>query len=201
VASGEASPSTTDGRSARAERTRRAIVDALLELTAEGMLKPTGERIAERAGVSLRALWTNFKDLETLYAAAGDRLTERQLAEHRPVPPDLPLATRVAQFCRQRARLLEIIAPAARASALRLPFSAHLRRYRAEQNARVRREITVLFAAELDRAGAEREELLAGLLAASTWPVWSMLRDDCGLDVPAACAVMTRMVGALLQHR
>jgi AcrR family transcriptional regulator len=187
-----------DGRTARAQRTRRAIVDALLELTGEGMFKPTADRIADRAGVSLRTLWTNFKDLETLYAAAGDRLVEWQLAEYRPVSPDLPLADRVAAFCAQRARMLEIVAPAARASALRLPFSTHLRSYRAEQSARVRRELCALFAAELDAAGVDREELLTAVLAASTWPAWSMLRDECGLDVPIACAVMTRTVSALL---
>ena len=80
-----------DGRSARAERTRAAIVEALLELNREGDLKPTGERIAERAGVSLRALWANFKDMEALFAAASARLLERQDAEHRPISADLPL--------------------------------------------------------------------------------------------------------------
>lgn len=186
-----------DGRTARALRTRAAVVDALLEITAEGELKPTADRIAERAGVSLRTLWTNFKDMETLYAAAGDRLTELQRAEHRVIPAGLPLQRRVDEFCRQRARMLEIVAPAARASALRRPFSAHLRAYRATQNARVRAEIDALFVHELDAAGGAREQVLIAVLAASTWPTWSMLRDDCGLDVDRACAVMVRTVTAL----
>ena len=190
--------STVDGRTARALRTRAAVVEALLAITAEGELKPTADRIADRAGVSLRTLWTNFKDMETLYAAAGDRLTELQLAEHREVAADLPLQRRVEEFCRQRARMLEIVAPAARASALRKPFSAHLRAYREAQNARVRAEIDVLFRYELDAAGTGREQVLLAVLAATTWPAWSMLRDDCELDVDAACAVMIRTVTALL---
>ena len=36
-----------DGRSARAERTRGAIVEALLALNHEGDLKPTGERTSQ----------------------------------------------------------------------------------------------------------------------------------------------------------
>src|SRR5262245_2295286 len=68
-----------DGRTARAQRTRAAIVDAHLALLASGDLKPTGERIADAAGVSLRTLWTSFKDMETLFAAAGERLIEREL--------------------------------------------------------------------------------------------------------------------------
>ena len=79
-----------DGRTARAQRTRAAIVDAHLALLAAGDLKPTGERIAEAAGVSLRTLWTSFKDMETLFGAVGHRLTEMQRAEFRPVDPALP---------------------------------------------------------------------------------------------------------------
>ena len=41
-----------DGRTVRAERTRQALVDALLSLLDEGQLQPTAERIAVRAGVS-----------------------------------------------------------------------------------------------------------------------------------------------------
>lgn len=66
-------PTRMDGRTARAERTRNAIVDAHLALIDEGDLNPTGERIAERAGISPRTLWTNFKDMETLFAATGQR--------------------------------------------------------------------------------------------------------------------------------
>jgi TetR/AcrR family transcriptional regulator, regulator of autoinduction and epiphytic fitness len=187
-----------DGRSARAERTRRAIVDALLELTAEAVYKPTAERIVERAGVSLRALWTNFKDMETLYAAAGDRLLEQQREIHQPVPATLPLPERVERFCRQRARLLEMAAPAARASALRLPFSAHLQEYRVAQNVRARDELVELFGAELAAAADGREQLTHAMMVASTMPAWSVLRDDFGLDVPAATAVMIRTLNALL---
>src|SRR5215813_13654931 len=100
-----------DGRTARAERTRNAIVEAHLELIGEGDLKPTGERIAERAGVSLRALWANFKDMEALFAASGERVFSRQATEHRTISPDLPLARRVEEFCKQRVGMLEVIAP------------------------------------------------------------------------------------------
>jgi TetR/AcrR family transcriptional regulator, regulator of autoinduction and epiphytic fitness len=187
-----------DGRTARAERTRNAIVEAHLALIGEGDLKPTGERIAERAGVSLRALWANFKDMEALFAASGRRLTERQDEEYRPVPPDLPLAERVGQFCEQRARILEIIAPSARAAQLKEPFSAQLRRNRAANIARVQKEIAELFAPELDKAGDGRDQLFHALTVASTWAAWSMMRDELKLDVDQACGIMRRTISALL---
>ena len=187
-----------DGRTARAERTRSAIVEAHLELIGEGDLKPTGERIAERAGVSLRALWANFKDMEALFAASGQRLSERQDAEYKPVPVDLPLPRRIDEFCRQRARILELIAPSARAAQLLEPFSAQLRTNRAKNIARVQREIKELFATELDASGPAREQLYHSLTVASTWAAWSMMRDELHLGVEEATGVMVRTVTALL---
>ncbi len=191
-------PTRIDGRTARAERTRAAIVEAHLALVGAGDLRPTGERIAERAGISLRALWTNFKDMEALFAASGERLATQVAAAYRPVAADLPLPKRVAGFCDQRARLLELIAPCARAAQLREPFSEQLRANRAQAIGLVREEISVLFAGELDLAGSGRGGLLDALLAASTWANWAMLRDELALAVDAARDVMARTVTALL---
>ncbi|MGW9195392.1 hypothetical protein [Micromonospora chersina] len=99
---------------------------------------------------------------------------------------------------RQRARLLQLIAPSARAAQLREPLSPQLHRNRLKHVDRVRDEVERLFAAELDRAGPGREHLVHALVAASMWSTWSMLRDGLGLDVGAARAVMARTVAALL---
>ncbi|MEW2427100.1 TetR/AcrR family transcriptional regulator [Micromonospora sp. NPDC050795] len=187
-----------DGRTARAERTRAAIVEAHLALISEGDLRPTGERISERAGISLRTLWTNFKDMETLFEASGAEVLRQQDAAHRPISPGLPLAKRVDAYCRQRARLLQLIAPSARAAQMREPVSEQLHRNRLKHIERVRDEVEELFAVELAEAGAGREQLLNALVAASTWQAWSMLRYGLGLGVDQARAVMARTVGALL---
>ncbi|MEV8514828.1 TetR family transcriptional regulator [Dactylosporangium sp. NPDC051484] len=187
-----------DGRTMRAERTRQAITDAHLALLEEGDMRPTAERIAERAGVSLRALWTNFKDMEGLFAAAGERLMQRQRAEFSPIPPQLPLPERIERYCAQRARLLELIAPAARAARIREPFSAQLRKSRAWYLQTARDEIETLFAPELAAAGPARGEVLDALMASATFAGWSMWRDDLHLDVPTATAVLRRVVSALL---
>ncbi|SCF08257.1 transcriptional regulator, TetR family [Micromonospora coriariae] len=187
-----------DGRTARAERTRVAIVEAHLALISEGDLRPTGERIAERAGISLRTLWTNFKDMETLFEASGAEVLRQQDAAYRPISPGLPLAKRIDAYCRQRARLLQLIAPSARAAQMREAVSDQLHRNRLKHIDRVRDEVEQLFAAELAQAGRGREQLLNALVAASMWPAWSMLRDGLGLGVDRARGVMARTVGALL---
>ena len=190
--------SRIDGRSARSERTRRAIVAAHLGLIDEGDLKPTGERIAERAGVSLRTLWTNFKDMETLFAATGELVMERQDGMHLPISTDLPLTDRVEEFCRQRAEALETLAPSARASQLREPFSAQLRKNRAGNIARVRSQLEEVFAPEITMAGASRDQLLNALTVACTWSAWSMMRDELHMSVDEARDGMSRTVAALL---
>lgn len=191
-------PLKADGRSARAARTRRAIVDAHLALLNEGELRPTGERIAERAGVSLRTLWSNFKDMEALFAASGVELYERQRPYYRRIDPGLPLHRRIQEFCRQRVEVLELIAPVARAAQIREPYSPALRQSHRRELDRVRDEINELFAPELDAAGAGADRLLDALVMSSTFAAWSMLRDLEGLDVGRAHRVMRRTVTALL---
>jgi TetR/AcrR family transcriptional regulator of autoinduction and epiphytic fitness len=187
-------PPRVDGRTARSERTRNAIVDAHVQLIQDGDLRPTADRIAKLAGVSLRALWSHFADMEALFAASGQRILELRDAAYEPVSPDLPLLPRIEAYCRQQARLLEGIAPAARASALKEPFSPALQRYRKNHVDRVGDELKALFAPELNGD----HELLAALTATSMWPTWGTWRDAMGLDADAARAALTRTITALL---
>jgi AcrR family transcriptional regulator len=190
-------PQRIDGRTARSERTRNAIVEAHLALILDGDLRPTADRIAKQAGVSLRALWSHFADMEALFAASGERILERRDEEHQPVPTDLPLPARIDAYCHQRARALEQIAPAAKASALKEPFSPALQSYRRSHVDRVRTELQILFSREINGD----ETLLTALTATSTWPTWGTLRDAMGLDPEAARLVLMRTITALLTAR
>jgi AcrR family transcriptional regulator len=188
-----------DGRAARGERTRRAIVDAHISLIRAGELTPTGAQIADRAGVSLRSLWGNFNDIETLFAATGAEVLDRQNAMLVPIDADLPLDERLEAYCRQRAEILEFIAPFARSSEIRAPFSRELQRNRVRYLHSVRVEAEALFASELARLDdAGRREVVQALGIIVTWPTWVSLRDVMRLPIPEATAVMTRMIAALL---
>ena len=187
-----------DGRVARGERTRQAIVDAHTELLREGVLKPTAKVIADRAGVSVRTLWANFKDLEALlnettayWMASDDEL--RQL-----VDPSRPLDERISSYCAERGRRLEHIAPAARSAALGEPFSPALQRSRKSHTDRLRSEIETVFAPEIAAAGAGVDELKFALVTATSWPTWQLLRDDYQLEPDQVVAVMSRTLHALL---
>ncbi len=190
-----------DGRAARSERTRAAVVEALLGLIDEGDVRPTAARIAERAGVSLRSVFQHFEDLELLYANAADRQLQRLIALTKPVPRDGPLAGRIAAFTEQRARLLEPISPVRRSAILSEPFSpAIAKRLRWARN-RGRLEVERVFVIEIKpRSAPDRRELIEALTAASSWSAWEALRSHQGLTPAQARKVMARTLRALLRE-
>jgi AcrR family transcriptional regulator len=190
-----------DGRSARALRTRKAIVDAVIDLIQEGELKPPAPRIAERAGVSLRSIYQHFEDLEALFAAAHARYTERLLATITELPVAGSFEERLDAFVEQRAHVLEFITPARRAALLQEPFSAQLREGSKRVLKVARAEVARLFRPELECLdSAQREEVLYATDMVSTWSAWDTLRNA-GLDAEGAKRVMRLALTALLQRK
>ncbi|GAA0200917.1 hypothetical protein GCM10008944_18310 [Cytobacillus oceanisediminis] len=186
-----------DGRVARGNRTRRAIVEAHAELIRGGDLLPTAAQVAERAGVSVRTLWGSFGDMEGLLQATTGYWFEQDSALRGEVDPSAPLPERIERFCAERARRLENISPAARAAQLKEPFSPTLRSSRLGHVERVVHDIEQAFAGELD-AAADRAALLDALVGSTSWNAWSLLRDDLDRSVAAAHAAMLHTVRALL---
>jgi AcrR family transcriptional regulator len=194
-----ATTSLTDGRSARAARTRDAVVDALLALLDEGNLRPTAREIADRAGVSLRSVYVHFDDLEDLFTAAAGKQFERMAALYEPVPTDGPLETRINAVVNQRALMMEAAAPVRRATVLQEPFSPTLAKVMGLVRKGMRDNLEDVFATELDEArGAARERLLAAIDVAAGTATWDTLRSHDGLGVDAARAVVEEMLTKLL---
>jgi TetR/AcrR family transcriptional regulator of autoinduction and epiphytic fitness len=194
-----ATTSVTDGRSARAARTREAVVEALLTLLDEGKLRPTAREIADRAGVSLRSVYVHFDDLEDLFTAAAGMQFERMASLYEPVPTDGPLESRIKALVAQRARMMEAAGPVRRAALLQEPFSPTLAKVLGLVRKGMRAELDDVFAAELDRVrGAARERLLASIDVTAGTATWETLRRHDGLSVDAARAVVEEMLTRLL---
>ena len=66
--------SVIDGRTARRNRNRDAVLDAMIDLTSEIGEEPAIEAVAERAGVSYRSVYRYFDDRTELLLAAIGRL-------------------------------------------------------------------------------------------------------------------------------
>ena len=94
-----------DGRSLRSERSRQMIADALYELVGEGVLLPTGEQVALRAGLSLRTVFRLFDDRDGLFRSMDERLRAEIMPQLEKSPPagyDLNERA-LALLCQQRA--------------------------------------------------------------------------------------------------
>jgi AcrR family transcriptional regulator len=193
--------STIDGRTARALRTREAIVDASIALVDEGDLRPTAPRIAERAKVSVRSVFQHFDDLEGLYAAVGDRLVERLSHLKMAVDKDAPVDDRIAEVVRQRAILLEAITPVRRAAALHAPFSREVRSRLQAGHDFLRSEIEQWFTPELASCGkTDRTTTLDALDTALSWSSWDNLRTLNSRSQDEARDVLVCMVNAVLRR-
>jgi AcrR family transcriptional regulator len=152
-----------DGRSARRERNRREIVDALLELIREGTIDASAAEVAARAGLSERSLFRYFDDVNDLYgevcAVQFSRIQPRAVIDGfgRGQTDD-----KVKAFVEQRIALhkaIDRVGVAARAHAHRNPVIA---KQLVDARGLLRRQITGHFATELAKIDdAERRAVVA----------------------------------------
>jgi len=191
-----------DGRTVRAERTRRALVEALLALLNEGRLRPTAAEIAERAGVSERSVFQHFPDREALLEAVAREQYERVMPTIRPVDASLSLAARIDEFVAQRATLYERAAGVRRAALLMEPESDVVAGWLTTGRRAGAAEVERVFRREIEATPAdEREPLRAALIAACAWGTFEALRFHQGLSVSRTRGALRTMVARLLGER
>ncbi len=186
-----------DGRLRRSERSRQSIVAALVELVGEGILQPTAEQVADRAGVGIRTVFRHFSDMEGLYAAMDARLRE----EFRPLvlvaPLEAELGERARGLVRQRVAVFERLAPYEHSSNIRRWRSAFLQSRHIALVRDLRADL-LLWLPELRDAP---EDLVEALDLVTSFEAWDRLRGDQRLSRARAQASLTRTVLALLGER
>jgi AcrR family transcriptional regulator len=104
-----------DGRVARRERNRAAILGALGEILGGGNLEPTAEQVATRAGVQTRTLFRHFPDMASLHAELAGRIRAEVVPLFAAVPSTGDAAERVRRLVAARAVAFERILPFKRA--------------------------------------------------------------------------------------
>jgi AcrR family transcriptional regulator len=201
--SATAAAEPVDGRQSRTLRSRQAICDAYLDLVQEGVLLPSADQIADRAGLSRRSIFNHFADL----AALNDAVVEAGMRRWSPlleeIPASLPIAARVAKIVEVCARFYEGTTPFRRsmaAGALVGPVKGEAQRVARALIREQRDRLAELFAAELgalDRL--ERAELVEALDAAIAPGAWEHLRASRALSLARARGVMERTLRALLR--
>lgn len=194
------SATPADGRRARSERSRAAIVQAVVDLlpSADGM--PPTSAVAERAGVTQRTLFRHFGSVDDLLAAVIAEQTELIRPYLVRLDDEGPLADRIDRIVVTRAELFARIAPVRRwALQLRAAYpdiASGLRRAAEAQRA----QIAHLFAAELDaRSSRRRAVVLDAIDVALSWPTWDRLVDEQQLDDDQVVEVLAALVAGVLQ--
>ena len=184
-----------DGRRLRSERSRKSMIDAALELIAEGNFAPTAKQISERAGVGIRSFFRQFEDMDQFIAAVdehtvgsfwesflheGDRegaLTERL---------DSIVATYAKAFEEHRSLLL---------ATKSLRWSSRVLKANYERYQQISRANKERWLPEISQLPSDERELADAYLS---FEMWHRLRDIQGLSCSAAQAVILKALTRLL---
>ena len=187
-----------DGRRLRSERSRKAMIDAALELIEDGNYAPTAKQISACAGVGIRSFFRQFEDMDQFFAAVdehtvgsfwesflheGDRegaLTERLGSI---------VATYAKAFEEHRSLLLATKSLRWSSSVLK----ANYQRYQ-----KISRSNKESWIPEITELGSDERELVDAYLS---FEMWHRLRDIQGLSCETAQAAILKACSGLLFSR
>jgi AcrR family transcriptional regulator len=161
----EAEQGAPDGRTARRDRNREAVLDAVLDLFVDGSMAPAPAEVAARSGVSLRSVYRYFEDMDALVRAAIARNLARMGHLFDLEGPGVgPRSARIERTVAARLRLHDAIAPMARAAVARAPQNALIDERLQETRLLLRRQLEEMFAPELaDLDPIERRDVVAAV--------------------------------------
>lgn len=164
------SEQSIDGRHARRQRSRTAVIDAVFSLVQDGKVPPTVDDVAERAGVSVSSIFRNFDGLADIQRQALEDFQPRFAHLFVVNDADRPQPQRIQSHVRARVDLLAAAGGLLRVARARtidhtpiLEGVARLRGQFAEQT-RLR------FAAEIEQLSPAEAANLCALIDAATSP-------------------------------
>jgi AcrR family transcriptional regulator len=188
------SEAASDGRVRRGERSGQAIVRALVGLVGEGILTPTAQQVAARAGVAIRTVFRRFSDMESLFAEMSARVQGEALPLLLGGRPNGDLRERARALVEQRAAFFERIASYKRAASLKRWGSPFLR----DNHARLVRGLRADLMRWLPELRSASEDVVHALDLATSFEAWDRLRTEQRLGRERAQAVVERTALALV---
>jgi AcrR family transcriptional regulator len=187
----------TDGRLQRSERSRTAIVQAMLDLIGEGTLSPTAQQVAEQADVGVRTVFRHFSDMETLFAAMNGELTREVSSLFIEKTPAGSFSERVDGLIERRTTIFSRLAPYVRSSTLQRWRSAFLQAEHERTTKTLRRDLH-RWLPELETAPTEVSDALEMTLS---FEAWNRLRVEQRLGLRRTAGVMRLAVTELMRNR
>ena len=179
-----------DGRLQRSERSRRLIVEASQQLIGEGILVPTAQQVADRAGVGIRTLFRHFADMESLYATVDNYLRASYEGLFLGGDRAGTLAERVLHAIEARATAYEKLSPLILSTRAQMWRSAVLRKNYARNQRGLRKDLADWLPELLALAPHKRE----AVEALTSFETWDRLRSMQGLTRKTSIEVIYEML-------
>ncbi len=179
-----------DGRRLRSERSRQAIIDAMLGLVEEGVLVPTAQQVSQRAGVGIRSVFRHFTDMECLFATADTKIRAQYQGLFAGGDRAGSLEERLLHAVEQRALAYEAVGNHL------LTTRAQLWRYPVlrEQYTRLQRQLRKDlddWLPELKTLAPEEREMVD---AVASFEHWNRLREQQGLNKKSSIRMTARLL-------
>ena len=183
-----------DGRRQRSERSKQAIIEAMLAMITEGTLIPTAQQISERAGVGIRSVFRHFEDMESIFVLADETCRERYEDIFLGGNREGTLEQRILHAVEQRAKGYELYGNVILSTlAQRWRFATLSKNYGRYQ--RGLRKNLQDWLPELEGLDPSSREAVHGI---ASFEFWNRLRDHQGLSKKAAIEVVVKMLNGLV---
>ncbi|MGN6689897.1 MAG: TetR/AcrR family transcriptional regulator [Sphingopyxis sp.] len=183
-----------DGRRERSRSSHKRIVAAMMDLIEGGDLMPSAARVAEEAGVGLRTVFRHFDDMDSLYREISRIVAERIWPVITAPYDGGDWRADIRELTRRRARVFETMLPFRLAANIKRYQSPFLMGQYAQVVTMERDLVLRLLPADVigDRYRVE------ALCATLSFQNWRAIRQDQGLSVEDAGAVVAHMIDALI---
>lgn len=189
-----------DGRRARRDRNRAAVVEAVFSLLYDGHVPPSTEQVAERAGVSVSSVFRYFESIDDLQQQTIEAYFDRfaPLFEL-PKPGGDSQPARITALVEARLVLSRETAPVQRLARMRAPEHPLIAGSLAETRTRLTRQVRTHFRPDLVGLSRSRTDEVVGLVDVLTsFESWDRLRSGLRLSEERVADAWTDGVQAVL---
>ena len=184
----------SDGRRLRSERSRKAIIDASLAFLNEGVLVPTAQQVAERAGVGIRSFFRHFEDMGSLAAATDAEIRDSYESLFLGGDREGTVTERIERAVERHADAYEIVK--------HIMLSTQVQRWRYKflrdayaRNQRGLRKDLDDWLPELKNLPRARREAVD---AVASFEMWHRLREQQGLSTKASLKIVIDLLKGLI---
>ena len=185
-----------DGRRQRSARSRAAIIEANFELIQEGMLAPTAQQIAERAGVGIRSFFRHFEDMESLASASDDHIRSTYEALWAGGDRSGSLDDRIQRAIERHSDAYEQVAHLILSTRSQLWRSEVLRGNYARNQHKLALDLDNWMPEITQLPSAQRK----AVYATASFDMWHRLRSVQAMDSESAVSVVVTLIKTLLNH-